>query len=373
MSNQDTPQKNEPLEKAQTGIQGFDEITFGGLQKGRTTLVCGGPGCGKILLATEFLVNGALKYGEPGVFMAFEETADELAENVASSKISLAELAASKKLFVDYVYIERGEIEEAGSCDLEVFFVRLADAIDSIGARRVVLDSIEVLFSGFANEAILRSELGRLFRWLKEKGVTTIVTGEKGKDNALSRYGVEEYVSDCVIQPDLGGASETSSDEGVSSLMDTWLIVRNLKSNGECNLGLYILKARGMAHSTQVREFVISDQGIELVDVYMCSEGILTGKARACQQVKEKSEEIQRQRELRRRQREFERKSKPLENRIAVLQAELIKDKEDLNQMLVQEDLRRQAVSQRQEAKAASRQLGMAAGGEENSSVPQEN
>src|SRR5512136_625569 len=147
------------LPKAPTGIQGLDEITGGGLPQGRPTLICGSAGCGKTLLAMEFLVRGALEYGEPGVFMAFEETREY---------------------------------------DLEGLFVRLGYAIDSIGAKRVVLDTIEVLFAGLPNPAILRSELRRLFRWLKTKGVTAIITGERG-DGSLTRYGLEEYVADCVI------------------------------------------------------------------------------------------------------------------------------------------------------------------------------
>ncbi len=477
------------LEKTPTGIQGLDEITGGGLPQGRTTLVCGGPGCGKTLLATEFLVRGALQYDEPGVFMAFEETAEDLAKNVASLGIDLKGLIEQQKIFVDYVYIERSEIEETGEYDLEGLFIRLASAIEMVGARRVVLDTIETIFAGFNNESILRSEIRRLFRWLKEKGVTAIVTGERG-EQSLTRYGLEEYVSDCVIllesrienklnnrilrvvkyrgsshgadeypfligdagiwvqpitslglnytvssehiftgipaldemfdhqgyyrgstvlvsgtagtgktslaaslvdaacrrgerclyvafeestsqiirnmrsigidlepwvqqgllqfratrpsfyglemhlltlqklaeefQPSVmvidpltnlisvasdsevksmlvrlidylkmkgittlftslvaGGDVEVNSEVGISSLMDAWLLVRNLENNGERNRGLYVLKARGMAHSTQIREFRLTSHGIELVDVYVGPEGILPGSARA--------------------------------------------------------------------------------------------
>jgi circadian clock protein KaiC len=444
------------VSKCATGIQGLDEITSGGLPKGRTTLLCGGPGCGKTMLAAEFLIRGALKYNEPGVFVAFEETGEELAKNVASLGFDLNELIKRKKLTVDHIHLERSEIEETGEYDLEGLFLRLGDAIDSIGAKRVALDTIEAIFSAFTNSFILRAELRRLFRWLKDKGVTAIVTGERS-DGALTRHGLEEYVSDCVILLDhrvagqypflidedgisvfpitslglnhevssrristgisrldamLGGkgyyrgssilvsgtagtgkssvcahfvdaacrrgerclyvASEESpkqilrnmrsigidlnpwaekgllrfhavrstfhslemhlavlhkiidqlkpqavvvdpvttfitegsgnevkamltrlvdllkvrqitgmftsltsattgsleqSEVGISSLMDTWLLLRDdLEANGERHRGLYVLKSRGMAHSTRVREFLFTDQGIELLD-----------------------------------------------------------------------------------------------------------
>ena len=177
------------LPKCPTGIEGLDEVTSGGLPKGRPTLVCGGPGCGKTLLAAEFLVRGATKYDEPGVFMAFEETAEELAANVRSLGFDLDDLVTHKKIAVDYVYIERSEIDETGDYDLEGLFVRLGHAIDSLGAKRVVLDTIEVLFSGLDNDGILRAELRRLFRWLKDKGVTVIITGERG-DGSFTRHGL---------------------------------------------------------------------------------------------------------------------------------------------------------------------------------------
>jgi len=186
------------LKKTPTGIQGLDEILGGGLPQGRISLVCGGPGCGKTLFATEFLVRGVLQYGEPGVFIAFEETAEDLTKNVASLGIDLQNLIDEDKLFIDYVYIERSEIEETGEYDLEGLFIRLASAIEAVGAKRVVLDTIETIFAGFGNESILRSEIRRLFRWLKDRGVTAIVTGERG-EKSLPRYGLEEYVSDCVI------------------------------------------------------------------------------------------------------------------------------------------------------------------------------
>jgi len=179
-----TKQKASPpasLPKCKTGIPGLDEITGGGLPKGRPTLVCGGAGCGKTLMGIEFLVRGAMLHNEPGVFLAFEETAEELAQNVRSLGFDLDDLIEKKKLAVDYIYLERSEIEETGEYDLEGLFIRLGHAIDSIGAKRVVLDTLETLFSGLSNVAILRSELRRLFRWLKEKGVTSIITAERGE------------------------------------------------------------------------------------------------------------------------------------------------------------------------------------------------
>src|SRR6266566_1244899 len=186
------------LPKCPTGIQGLDEITRGGLPRGRPTLVCGGAGCGKTLLAAEFLVRGAVQFGEPGVFMSFEETEAELKGNVALLGFDLASLVRRKKIVLDHVYIERSEIQETGEYDLEGLFVRLNLAIDSIGAKRVVLDTIEGLFSALLNEAVLSAELRRLFRWLKDKGVTAIITAERG-ERTMTRFGLEEYVADCVI------------------------------------------------------------------------------------------------------------------------------------------------------------------------------
>jgi circadian clock protein KaiC len=173
-----TPAESAELPKAATGIEGLDEITQGGLPRGRPTLVCGGPGSGKTLLAVSFLVNGAQQFGEPGVFMTFEENAEDIAKDVASLGFDLKTLVADGKLAIDYVYIERSEIEETGEYDLEGLFIRLGHAIDTIGAKRVVLDTIEALFAGLPNHAILRAELRRLFRWLKDRGVTAVITGE---------------------------------------------------------------------------------------------------------------------------------------------------------------------------------------------------
>jgi circadian clock protein KaiC len=184
---------NRTLPRTPTGIQGLDEITGGGLPRGRPTLVCGSAGCGKTLLAMEFLVRGATEHGEPGVFIAFEESAEELTQNVRSLGFDIDELAEQKKFVVDFVRVERSEIEETGDYDLEGLFVRMGHAIDTIGAKRIVLDTIETLFSGLSNVAILRAELRRLFRWLKDKGVTAIITGERG-EGQLTRHGLEEYV-----------------------------------------------------------------------------------------------------------------------------------------------------------------------------------
>ena len=230
------------LLKCPTGIQGLDEVTCGGLPKGRPTLVYGAAGCGKTLLAIEFLVHGALQYGEPGVLMAFEENAEELAQNVRSLGFDLNALIEQKKLIVDYVFVERSEIEETGEYDLEGIFVRLGHAIDSIGAKRVVLDTIEVLFGGLKDATILRSEIRRLFRWLKEKGVTAVVTGERA-EGSLTRYGLEEFVSDCVILLDHRVTDQVST--------------RRLR----------VVKYRGSAHGTNEFPFLIDKKGVSVVPI----------------------------------------------------------------------------------------------------------
>lgn len=518
------------LPKSPTGIQGFDEITAGGLPAGRPTLVCGGAGCGKTLFGIEFLVRGATLYDEPGVFMSFEESNEELIKNVASLGFDLEDLIKNKKLALDHVHIERSEIEETGEYDLEGLFIRLGYAIDSIGAKRVVLDTIESLFAGLPNQLILRAELRRLFRWLKEKGVTAIITGERG-DETLTRQGLEEYVSDCVIMLDhrvneqtstrrlrvvkyrgslhgtneypflidetgfsvlpitsLGlehivsneriptgiteldemlegkgyfrgstvlvsgtaGVGKTSvaahfaeaackrgervlyfcfeespnqlirnmhsigiklepwvhkgllhfqatrptfyglemhlaathkavkafkpdivimdpintfmlgdkenevktmlmrivdflkgnqitalltsltsidgaldgSDAGISSLIDTWLLLRDIELNGERNRGMYVLKSRGMANSNQIREFILTDNGVKLREVYIGGNGVLTGSARVAQEANENAGLLIRKQDIERRKRELERKQKVLESRVAALHAE---------------------------------------------------
>ena len=230
------------LSKAATGIQGLDEITAGGLPRGRPTLVCGSAGCGKTLLAIEFLVRGAAELNEPGVFMAFEETAEELTQNVRSLGFDLDELSARKRLVVDYVHVERSEIEETGEYDLEGLFIRLGHAIDSIGAKRVVLDTLETLFGGLSNTAILRSELRRLFRWLKDKEVTAIITAERG-EGSLTRHGLEEYVSDCVIL----------LDHRVNEQLST----RRVR----------VVKYRGTTHGTNEYPFLIDENGISVLPV----------------------------------------------------------------------------------------------------------
>ena len=526
------------IAKCQTGIAGLDQITDGGLPKGRPTLVCGTAGCGKTVLAMEFLVRGSTEFNEPGVFMAFEETDQELTENVASMGFDLHKLCAQKKLFLDSVRVERSEIEETGEYDLEGLFIRLESAIKAVGAKRVVLDTIESLFSGFSNTNIMRAELRRLFRWLKSKGVSAIITAETG-DGQLTRHGIEEYVADCVILLDhrvedqssvrrlrvikyrgtlhgtseypfligqeglsvlplsslklehkasnqrissgvprldtmLGGkgfyrgtsilvsgcagtgkssmaahfvqaackrgeralymASEQSTDEvirnmrsigidlapwirrglllfyasrpgsfglekhlvtihditaefnpkvvvidpitnfasvgtssevksmvtrlidmfksrqitamftsltsgdsapelsevGVSSQMDAWLLLRNLESNGERNRGLYVLKARGMAHSNQIREFVLTNHGVQLVDPYVGSAGLLTGSARIAQEAKERVEAEERKLQLGRKKLDLKQKREKLEAQIARMRAEFELEKRGL-------------------------------------------
>lgn len=516
------------LPKCSTGIQGFDEITAGGLPKGRPTLVCGGAGCGKTLFGIEFLVHGATQFKENGVFMSFEETNEELTINVASLGFDLEDLVKNKKIVLEHVHVERSEIEETGEYDLEGLFVRLGYAIDSIGAKRVVLDTIESLFAGLPNQLILRAELRRLFRWLKTRGVTTIITGERG-DGTLTRQGLEEYVSDCVIMLDhrvneqtstrrlrvvkyrgsihgtneypflidengfsvlpvtsLGlkhnvsnerissgiveldemlegkgyyrgstvlisgtaGVGKTSisahfaeaackrgervlyfcfeespiqlmrnmlsiginleiwvkkgllqfqatrptfyglemhlavthkivnefnpdivildpintfvigdkefevkmmimrivdflkaklitalftsltseyslesTDVGISSLIDTWLFLRDIELNGERNRGMYVLKSRGMANSNQIREFILTSQGVKLREVYIGAQGVLTGSARIAQEALENADVLRRKQNVDRKKREIERKRKDLELQISALHA----------------------------------------------------
>jgi circadian clock protein KaiC len=546
------------LQKERTGIPGFDEITRGGLPAGRPTLVCGSAGAGKTLFAMEFLVRGATLFNEPGVFMSFEESDQELATNVASLGFDLDQLVADKKLRLDYVFIERSEIEETGEYDLEALFLRLGHAIDSIGAKRVVLDTLEVLFSALPNEAIVRAELRRLFRWLKERGVTAVITGERG-EGTLTRYGLEEYVADCVILLDhrvqnqistrrlriikyrgtshgtneypffidekgfsvlpitslglthkaptdfistgierldtmlnghgfyrgssilvsgtagtgkstlaahfigaackrgeralffafeesqnqiirnmrsvgidlekyvkkgllkfqnarpstwgleihlamihqmiddfnpevvvvdpitnfLGvgdqidtkamltrlidflkvrqitgmfnsltsaGSEIEDSEVGVSSLMDAWLLVRTVESNGERNRGLYILKARGIAHSNQVREFLVTDHGIELIDAYVGAEGVLMGSARSSQLARERAAEIVRQQTTARKQRELRRKQELYEAQLQALKGQYESDRDAILEELDEEQNRlRVAADQRLE------------------------
>ena len=230
------------LSKTPTGIQGLDELTGGGLPKGRVSLVCGKAGCGKSLLAMEFLVHGAVRYGEPGVCMNFEETEEKLAANVASLGFDLRDLTKRKKLMIDYVFIERSQITEAGEYNLDGLFIRLAHAVKTVKAKRVVLDSVQALFAGVADTAILRSELQRLFRWLEDHKLTAIVTGEAGV-NALTRHGLEEYIADCVI----------ALDHRVTEQIST----RRMR----------IVKYRGTAHGTDEYPFLIDEDGISVMPI----------------------------------------------------------------------------------------------------------
>jgi circadian clock protein KaiC len=237
----ETVQKS-TLPKTRSGINGLDEITQGGLPKGRPTLVCGDAGSGKTLFSIEFIVKGATEFNEPGVFVAFEEKSDELAMNASSLGFDLNKLIAQKKIKIDHVHIDRSEIEETGEYDLEGLFIRLGHAIDSIGAKRVVLDTIENLFSGLTNDGILRAEIRRLFVWLKNKGVTAVITGERG-DGKLTRQGLEEYVSDCVIL----------LDHRIQNQIST----RRLR----------IIKYRGSVHGTNEYPFLIDDDGLSVLPV----------------------------------------------------------------------------------------------------------
>src|ERR1700759_31491 len=234
-------QKNTFL-KTPTGIEGLDEITGGGFPKGRPTLICGSAGCGKTLMGVQFLVKGITEFGEPGVFMSFEESSKDLTDNVRSLGFDLDKLISQKKLRIDHIQIEKSEIEETGDYDLEGLFIRLNHAIDSIGAKRVVLDTIESLFGGLDNVSILRSEIRRLFQWLKDKGVTTIITGERG-ESSLTRQGLEEYVSDCVILLDFRVIDQIAT--------------RRLR----------IVKYRGSTHGTNEYPFLIDDEGISVMPI----------------------------------------------------------------------------------------------------------
>jgi circadian clock protein KaiC len=556
-------QENRTLPKAPTGIQGLDEISTGGFPRGRPTLICGSAGAGKTLLAMEFLVRGATQYNEPGVFMAFEETAPELAQNVRSLGFDLDELAKQKKLVIDFVRIERSEIDETGDYDLEGLFIRLSAAIDGIGARRVVLDTIENLFAGLRNQGILRAELRRLFRWLKDRGVTAVITAERG-EGALTRHGLEEYVSDCVIlldhrvtdqvstrrlrivkyrgtahgtneypflidedgfsvlpvtslglqhqvsderissgvsrldtmlggegffrgttilasgtagtgktslaahfvdaacrrgergiyfsfeesqgqlirnlrsiglnleqwtrkdllrfhssratfhglemhlaiihkivrefQPKVvvidpigsliqagnrrdahtmlirlidflkqrqvtafltnltsGGDALEKTDVEISSIVDTWLFMRDIELDGERNRALYVLKSRGMAHSNQLREFLLTPQGIDLLDVYVGPEGVLTGSSRLSQEAREQAAALARRQDAERTERERARKREALEARIAALRKEFEMEEEESETASTQEVLRERVILETRNAMARSR------------------
>jgi circadian clock protein KaiC len=242
MSSTGTEARPGALPKAPTGISGLDEVTGGGLPRGRPTLVCGPAGCGKTLLAMEFLIRGITEFGEPGVFVAFEESAEDLAANVASLGFDLRQFEADGRLVLDHIDVVEGDMQEAGEWDLDGLFLRLGAAIDAVGAKRVVIDTIETLFGAFSNTAVLRSELRRLLVWLKERGVTAVITGERG-DGGLTRYGIEEYVSDCVIVLDHRVTEQTST--------------RRLR----------ILKYRGSLHGTNEYPFLIGDSGVSVLPI----------------------------------------------------------------------------------------------------------
>ena len=555
----------ERLEKAPTGIVGLDEITFGGLPRGRATLICGTPGCGKTMLGVEFLVNGARTYSEPGVFVAFEETRDELTVNSASLDFDLDELVRQGTLAIDHIHVDPNEIAETGEYDLEGLFIRLKYAIESIGAKRVVLDTIETLFSGFSNTALLRAEIRRLFQFLKSFGVTAIVTGERG-ENSLTRYGLEEYVADCVILldhrvtdqittrrlrivkyrgsshgtneypfiideqgfsvlpvtsmalrhkvsdevvssgvPDLdamlgvggyfrgttvlmsgtagmgkttfaaalarsvcergeralyfafeespeqivrnmrsvgidlgphldsgllrivaqrpflyglemhlvsmhkeinkfqpsvvivdpisnlitagnprevnamltllidflktqgitgfftvlteNGGKMEATELGISSLIDTWMLVRDIELSGERNRGLYVLKARGMDHSNQIREFLLSAEGIKLVDVYLGPSGMLTGSARVALEEQERDASIRQTDESELKLAQLERKRKAMEAQIEALRAEFEAEAVAINKSVASENRREKKQIENRSAMAQSRRI----------------
>jgi circadian clock protein KaiC len=542
------------LEKSPTGIAGFDEVTNGGVPKGRPTIVCGGPGCGKTMFAVEFLVRGATEFNEPGVLMTFEETSEEMSKNVASLGFDLKKLAAKKKLVLEYVRIEPAEIQETGDYDLEGLFIRLQHAVKAVGAKRVVLDTVEAIFSGFSNTGMLRAEIRRLFRWLKDHRLTTVITAEKG-EGSLTRYGLEEYVSDCVIFLDhrvtdqistrrmrvvkYRGASHVAdeipflidergfsvmpsssmklehevsnerissgvkdlddmlegkgfyrgssvlvsgtagtgksslaahfaretcrngerclyvaleespaqamrnmrsigidlekhvrkgllrfeawrptqsglemhllhihklvqqhkppaviidpltslmvsstnqlhsmlmrlidflktqritafftaltsgrnkeieeSDIGISSLIDTWIFARDVELNGERNRCIHVLKSRGMANSNQVREFLMSKDGIRLVPVYVGSGTVLTGSTRAAQEARERAESLLRQQTAEEQQQVLSDKRKALDAQIAALRSQFAQEEARVTLVKQQEEQRERELSQ---------------------------
>ncbi len=573
------PARRREIPKCPTGISGLDQIMAGGLPRGRPTLVCGSAGCGKTLLGMEFLIRGAIQFNEPGVCLSFEETAAELIANVASLGFDAQGLVDAGKLIVDYVQIDRSQIEETGEYNLDGLFLRLDHAIQEIGAKRVLLDTVESLFAGLSNELVLRGELRRLFRWLKDKGITAVVTGERG-EGTLTRHGLEEYISDCVIlldhrvnnavftrrlrvvkyrgsthgtndypflidergisvlpvtsvelrhaalrefvssgipgldemlqgrgfyrgnsilisgtagtgktsvgahfvkaavdrkekalvfafeesrdqwvrnmqsigielepavrkgllrhdasrptafglemhlvrmhkaieefRPDVvvvdpisalahaGSISEISgmllrlvdylkslgitalfttmvqgseleyTDLAISSLVDTWILLRDIESGGERNRGLYVLKSRGMAHSNQIREFALSSKGIRLRQAYLGPEGVLTGSARVVQEARERAAESAKLWEIERRKLQLERKRKALDAQVAALRVEVDAEEAELRQLLAQEGQRLEAArteraemagSRRSEARAGAVQTGPNGGG----------
>jgi circadian clock protein KaiC len=560
-----TQLKSTILSKCPTGIEGLDEITYGGFPQGRPILLCGKAGCGKTLMAMEFLVRGATLFNEPGVFMAFEETAEELTQNVASLGWDVAELIKEKKLVIDHVYIERSQIQETGEYDLEALFIRLGYEIDAISAKRVVIDTLEVLFGGLDNAAIVRAELRRLFLWLKSKGVTAIITSESG-ENSLTRHGLEEYVSDCVIRVDqriinelstrwlqiikyrgsrhgsneypflikedgisvlpitsvgldypvttewissgigrldtlLGGKGffrgssilisgtagtgkssfcahfanaicqrgekclyfafeespqqiirnmrsigidlETAVNQnllkfqalrptfyglemhlvnmlsivndfqpdaviidpisnlsygsnevqiksfmmrlidylktknitafltnlnegnnafveyteiGISSLADTWILLRATESNGERNRLIHVLKSRGTSHSNQVREFILTNKGAKLLDVYLGAEGVLTGTNRVIQEAKDQAAAVARQQKIVQKQNDIERKRLLMKTQIQAIEAQFEIEKKEIERLISIEETQEQVLLYEQQQRLQLRQ-----------------
>ena len=559
------------LAKTPTGIPGLDEVLLGGLPTGRPTLICGSAGCGKTLLAMTFLVNGAARFNEPGVFISFEESGQDLSDNVASLGFDVPGLIAAKKLVIDHIRIDRSEIEEVGEYDLEGLFIRIGYAAEQIGAKRVVLDTLEALFASLSDEAVLRAELRRLFGWLKNRGLTAIITGERG-NGTLTRNGLEEYVSDCVILLDnrvedqittrrlrivkfrgsahgtnefpfllddhgitvvplssagighvisddlvstgvpgldamLGphgiyrgssvlisgvagsgksilGASfaaaicaggercmffsfeeaaeqlvrnvasggveleqyiesgllrietkrpssygfemhlahmqreldrfrptaviidpvtsfrgpdsevhalllrmldmlktrgittiftsltssyerTSQSDFGLSSLMDVWVSLVDIESNGERNRGLYVLKSRGMNHSNQIREYLLTNDGVKLVDAYLGVAGVLTGSARLAQQAQATIESLHQREEIARRRREIASRRAVTERQIAELQVEIESQEAEVVRLIAQDERRETVFESDRVAMGASR--GVQANGEDHS------
>jgi circadian clock protein KaiC len=536
------------LRKSLTGIQGLDEVTGGGVPAGRPTLVSGGAGAGKTMFALEFLVRGATQYGEPGVFISFEETIPDLTTNAASLGFDLDRLVADKKLFLDHVHVSRSETTESGEYDLDGLFIRIADAVQKVGAKRVVLDTIETLFSELHNPGILRAEIRRLFGWLKARELTTVITAERDRPDRMTRHGIEEFVSDCVIVLDhrihdeistrrlrivkyrgsthgtneypflidesgisvlpisslgldhpapgtristgidrldgmLGGqgffrgssillsgtsgAGKTSvaahfvdaacrrgerclyfafeesprqivrnmrsigidlepwvrkgllqfqaarptyggieqhllvthkcvtgfqpsvvvvdpitnllvvstlgevrsmltrmvdflktaqitaiftsltagsgtleaTEADVSSLMDTWVLLRTIEVGGELNRALYVLKSRGMAHSNQIREFLLTNDGLRLLDVYLGPEGVLTGAARVSQEGREKAAGTFRRQRQEAKERELERTQQIFEARLVTLRGQYELEKQAIQESIVESKL----------------------------------
>ncbi|HEX3770247.1 MAG TPA: circadian clock protein KaiC [Polyangiaceae bacterium] len=539
------PASPRALEKTPSGVSGLDRLTYGGLPRGRPTLICGGPGSGKTLFAMQFLVRGATEHGEPGVMLSFEETPEDLAKNFSALGFDLDALVAKKKLLIDYVAVERSEIEETGQYDLQGLFVRLQAAVDAIGAKRVVIDTLETIFTGFSDEGLLRAELRRLFRWLKDRKLTAVITGERG-EGTLTRYGLEEYISDCVVFLDqtlvnqvatrrmrivkyrgtshgtneypflvdeggitvmpitavgldypvtrervvtgvprldamLGGSGyyrgtavlvsgtagtgktslaahfaeascrsgetvvyfaleepqsqiirnmrsigidlekwvkrgrlifhaarptlfgleqhlvamhkvvedlkptvvildpisslEISGDPedvktmavrlfdyfkmngitslltylsnpsvpertevGISSLIDTWIQVRDVEHDGERNRALNIMKSRGMPHSNQVREFLITSRGVDLIDVYVGTDGVLTGSARVARARLDQESAADRRRAIADRRAELDARRSALKAQIEALQAQLVREERELSSDVQREE-----------------------------------